>query len=487
MYRTRRLVFAALVAFPLGACSLVPDFAGPSVVTPDKWDTATANAGVWPDKAWWHAFNSAELDGLIGRAQANSTDLRAAYRRILQAEAQAKISGAAQYPTLSGSFNAQRSRTEPNAGSSSSSTSSTTSSRTVERSAIVRNSFSSGLTAGYQVDLFGGNEAAADSALASLQSSRFDRETVAITLYANVASAYFQLLSLRDRIRLANETLNTVLETLNLLETQYRLGSTTEYEVAQQRSAVASQRSSIAGLEQQERVALDALAVLIGVPPQGFVVQGRTLADISLPPVVAGMPSELLLRRPDLRKLESDLRAANFDIGVARAARFPSLNLTTAVTSQNALLADLWQPNTLIYSMAAGLTAPIFQGGKLEGAEEQRRARLSELLEQYRSGVLGALRDTEDALYSSGSTSRQYSFAEEALTQARASYRVVEARFRAGTVGFLDLLTAQRTIFAANDTLVQSALGRYTTTVDLYKALGGGWDGSTLPPSTAAQ
>lgn len=486
MIKHGRIAVAAIAAFSLGACSLVPDFTDPAIDAPPQWDTASANIGVWPDQAWWRGFNSAELNGLIARAQAQSTDLRAAYYRILQAEAQAKISGASLYPTLDAAANAQRSRTGPNAGSSSTSNSTSTAT-TRQRSAIVRNSFSGGLTAGYQIDLFGGNAAAADSALASLQSSRFDRETVAITLYTDVASAYFQLLSLRDRIRLANETLNAVVETLNLLETQYRLGSTTEYEVAQQRSAVATQRSAIAALEQQERSALDALAVLVGTAPQGFTITGRSLADIALPPVVSGMPSELLLRRPDLRKLESGLRAANFDIGVARAARFPSLNLTGAISSQTGLVSDLWEPNTMIYSIAAGLTAPIFQGGRLEGAEEQRRARLEELVEQYRGGVLTAFRDTEDALYASAATGRQYAFAEEALTQARASYRVVEARFRAGTVGFLDLLTAQRTIFAANDTLVQSALGRYTATVDLYKALGGGWDGNTLPPSTAAK
>lgn len=471
-----RSTAAAMVALSLGACSMVPAYFRPNVEAPQNWDSRQDGAGLWPDARWWQNFRSAELDALIVEAQANNADLRAAVARIRQAEAQAKISGAALYPTLGADGSATRSRT----GRGTSTTSTTSSSATSGQ--VIRNSFAGNLTAGYQLDLFGANAATADAALTRLESSRYDRETVAITLYADIATGYFQVLSLRDRIRLANDTLRAAEGVLELLESQRRLGVTTDYEVAQQRSSVATQRATVAALEQSERQALDALAVLLGRNPQGFRIQGNSLSALDLPPVTAGLPSELLLRRPDLRKAESDLRAANFDIGAARAARFPSLDLTARAGTQSGATGTLFEPSTMIYSIAASLTAPIFQGGKLEGQEELTRAQSQELAETYRGAILSAFRDTEDALGATVNTGRQYGFATEAFEQANDAYRIVEARYRAGTVGFLDLLDAQRSVFSANDSMVQAGLSRFTASVDLYKALGGGWDGSTVAP-----
>jgi multidrug efflux system outer membrane protein len=472
-----RLTAVAVLMMTVSACSMVPDYFKPEVQTPRTWDSRQDALNVWPDAQWWTGFGSPELNRLINEAQANNTDLRVAVARIRQAEAQAKISGADLYPTLGADAGASRTRQGRQA-----STSTTTTTSTSSRGDVIRNSFSGNLTAGYQVDLFGGNDATADAALTRLESSRYNRETVAITLYADIASTYFQLLSLRDRIRLANETLGVAQGILDLLETQRANGAITDYEVAQQRSNVASQRATLAGLEQNERTTLDALAVLLGRPPQGFVVQGNTLAAIALPPVTAGLPSELLLRRPDIRAAEANLRAANFDVGAARAARFPSLDLTGRIGSQSSATRTLFDPGTMIYSMAASLTAPLFQGGRLEGGEELSRAQKLELEETYRASILTAFRDTEDALGATVNTGRQYGFASEAFDQANDAYRIVEARYRAGTVGFLDLLDAQRSVFTANDTMVQAALGRYSANVSLYKALGGGWDGSTLGP-----
>lgn len=469
----------ALLSVTLGACSMVPDYFRPGVETPAAWDSRQDAAGIWPDAGWWTGFGSGELDGLIAQARENNTDMRAAIARIRQAEAQAKVSGAALYPTLGLDASATRSRTGRQTSSSSSTSSSSASTRT---DAIIRNSFAGNLTVGYQVDLFGANAATADAALARLESSRYGRETVAITLYADIASTYFQLLSLRDRIRLANDTLRSAEGVLDLLETQRRNGVITDYEVATQRANVASQRATVASLDQTERQTLDALAVLLGRPPQGFRVAGGSLDNLKLPKLTAGLPSELLLRRPDLRKAEADLQAANFDIGAARAARFPSLDLTGRTGTSSDQLRRLFDPGTMISSIAAGLTAPIFEGGRLQGQEELSRARKDELVESYRGAILSAFRDTEDALAATVNTGRQYGFAAEAYTQSNDAYRIVEARYRAGTVGFLDLLDAQRSVFSASDTMVQAALARLSASVDLYKALGGGWDGSTVGP-----
>lgn len=464
---SRPLALTILLAL-LGGCSLGPDYARPDVATPAGWDSRSDAAGLWPDAEWWRQFGSSELDTLIAEAKTSSTDMRAAAARIRQAEAQAKIAGATLYPSLAAGGGAGRNWQDGNNGSG------------------TRNSFSGDLTASYQVDLFGANSASAASALTSLEASRYDRETVAITLYSDIAATYFQLLSLRDRIRLSSETLRTVQDTLDLLVRQRQLGSSTEYEVAQQRSAVATQRGSLSALQQSERQTLDALAVLLGRNPQGFRVAAGTLDSLSLPPVAAGLPSELLLRRPDLRRAEADLRSANYDIAAARAARFPSLSIAASAGSAAASAGALFEPATMAYSIAAALTAPIFQGGRLQGQEELARARNDEIVENYRAAILSAFRDTEDALDATASTAEQFGYAREAFEQANEAYRIVQARYAAGTVDFLDLLVAQRTVFAANDTLVQAAFSRYAAIVDLYTALGGGWDGDMTETTASA-
>lgn len=478
---TARLLAAASVTALLAGCSLIdlgPDYKKPEIATPTAWDSRADGAGIWPDAAWWRGFGSNELDGLIARARTGNTDLAIAVARIRQAQATAKIAGANLYPTLDAGADASRSRTGTNRGSSS--TSSTRSKQ------VISNSFGGDLTAGYQVDLFGANAASANAAIASLQSSQYSRETVAITLYADIATTYFQLLSLRDRIRLSEDTLKAAEDTLKLLENQRDAGTSTDYEVAQQRSAVATQRSALATLQQSEREAQDALAVLLGGNPEGFRVTGTGLGALKLPPLAAGLPSALLLRRPDLRQAEADLRAAHLDVKAARAARFPSLNLQASAGTAAATTGALFTPASMAYAIAASLTAPIFEGGRLEGQEELSQAKLEELTATYRGAILAAFRDTEDALSATDTTTRRYDFAREAYDQAQIAYRIVQARFRAGTVDFLTLLDSQRALFAANDTLVQAELARYTATVDLYKAIGGGWNGSLVTPETEA-
>lgn len=473
-----RFLAATTLAASLAACSMVPDYFRPAVEAPPAWDSRKDAAPLWPDAAWWRGFNSSELDRLIASGQASNTDLRAALARIRQAEAQARISGAALYPTLG--IDAGASRTRQGRGSVTASTGISNIGNNTRSDHVIRNSYSGNLAVGYQLDLFGANAATADAALARLESSRFDREAVAITLHADIAANYFTLLGLRDRIRLANETLRIAEDVLEVLERQRAAGASTDFEVAQQRSAVATQRATVAGLQQQERVTLDALAVLLGRPPQGFQVEANSLNAVNLPQVVAGLPSELLLRRPDLRRAESDLIAANFDIGAARAARFPSLALTARAGTQSTTTGMLLDPTTMVYSIASSLTAPIFEGGRLEGQEDLSRARNQELVETYRGAILTAFRDTEDALSATAITAQQYLHAQEAFDQAREAYRIVESRFRAGTVDFINLLDAQRSVFAANDTLVQAYLSRFTAIIDLYEALGGGWDGSLV-------
>jgi NodT family efflux transporter outer membrane factor (OMF) lipoprotein len=326
------------------------------------------------------------------------------------------------------------------------------------------------------VDLFGANAAARAAALARLESSRFDREAAAITLHSSVTSAYFQILATRDRLRLARETIANAEDVLALLESQRRLGVVSDLEVAQQRSALATQRAALPALEQAEVELRHALALLLGRKPEGLDVAGRSLAELTLPPPAAGDPSELLRRRPDIRRAEADLRAANLDVVVAGANAYPTLDLSAQATTQAAIAGKLFSPATMIYDLAASLAAPIFTAGRLEGERKLTEARYRELVEGYRSAVTAALGDVEDALSATDVSARQLEQAQEAQQQAQEAYRIVAARFRAGAVDFLTVLDAQRTVFQANDAVVQAALGRYAALVALFTALGGGWE-----------
>ncbi|WP_374634273.1 efflux transporter outer membrane subunit [Ferrovibrio sp.] len=482
-----RPLLALPLLFGLAACDVSERFTLPSLSLPAAWEIRSAEAGraatnnagnavtsvdtvseAWPDPDWWRGFGSQELAMLMLQAEAGNHDLAAAVARIEQAEASLRVAGAALLPTLSASGNAARNWSPP-----ASSTSGSVSTRVPERS--TRNSFSTGLTAGYQVDLFGGNRAGSEAAAARLSASRYDRETVRLTLHANLAASFFQLLSLRDRIRLAEDTLRNAEDVLTVLQRQQQLGVASDLEVAQQRNSVASQRATLPALRQSEYETLTAIALLLGRPPQGFRVQTQSLNDLALPPVRAGLPSGLLERRPDLRQAEASLYAANRDLAVAKAARLPTLSLTASGSLQSNELRNLLDPQSALYSLASSILAPIFQGGRLEAQEDLSRARLRELAETYAKTAVTAFGDVEDALNANNNAAQRAGFATEAYDQAQDAYRIVDARFRAGTVPFINLLDSQRAVFQANDTLVQAQLARYTALVDLYKALGGGW------------
>ncbi|MGE0747915.1 MAG: efflux transporter outer membrane subunit [Rhodospirillales bacterium] len=460
MRRTKPIAAALAAGAVVAACSLGPAYRAPQVTTPVQWQAAPAGAEAWPSVDWFRSFGNAELERLVAQAIADNRDLRAAVIRIVEAEAQARIAGAALWPTLRGGSSASQS----------------------DRTTGVSHSFQGVMQAAYQVDLFGANRASASAAGVRVLSSQFDRETVAISLVADVTATFLQVLAARDRRRLAEETLGLSESILQLLEDQQRIGVVSDLEVAQQRSAVASQRASIPGLILAERQSLNALAVLLGRNPQGFDVATRSLEEVRLPAIAAGMPSALLQRRPDLRRAEADLQAANFDVAAARAARFPSIDLTAQGGSTSLALSGLFGPASFFYTLAASVSAPIFEGGRLEAQDDLARARFRELVESYQAAVLAAFRDVEDALNGSMQTRAQNDLQRQAYEQAREAFRLAETRYRVGTVNFLTVLDAQRSVFQTADSVVQSRLAQFTSVVNLYQALGGGWSGALPPP-----
>ena len=461
-----RLSACGFVLVSLCACaSMTP----PDMRLPDAWQATTAaeSAGAPPDARWWQRFQSSELDQLITEAVSNNHNLKAAVARVLESEASAKSSGAALLPSVSAGASTSRSVRQVQSGSDTIST-----------------NYQGNLQASYQLDLFGQVRNTAAAAGKRLESSLYDRETVTITLISNVITAYLQVLSARERQKLTADRLKNAEAILQLLETQRRIGTLSDLELTQQRAALAIARAALPALRLAERQSLNALAILLGRNPQGFDVAALTLSAVALPTVAADIPSTLLVRRPDLRKAESDLKAANFDVAAARAARLPSIQLTASGGSASGALADLFTTGTFFYSLAGSASQSIFAGGRLLAQEQGARARYREVAENYQQAVIAAFSDVESALAAVDYNGQQFGFAREASSQADLAYHLAELRYRAGAVDFQTVLNAQNAAFQSQESLVQSRLARFTAVIGLTQALGGGWDGATpeAPP-----
>jgi outer membrane protein, multidrug efflux system len=448
----------------LAACSVGAPYRQPKIPLPNAWDatsragTAASDQSVWPASNWWHRFGSSQLDDLIDQAQRANDDLAAAMARVQEADAQLRIAGAPLLPTADLGATATRERTEVTGGG-----------------LAVYNVFSPVLTASYELDFWGKNRAARDAARALAVASRYDRETVALTVISSVATTYLQALELRERIDVAQQNLENGRKILRGLAFEQQVGTATGLDVAQQDTAVALLDAALPPLEQQFRQTVYALAVLIGKTPESLDVTDATLNDLKVPQVVAGLPSELLTRRPDVAEAEQQLVSANADITVARAALFPSITLTASGGYESDVLSSLVNPVNRIYAVSAGLTQPIFHGGALRGQLAYSKARYTELLSGYHKTVLTALDNVEGALVAARQTADQQEKQAGAVAKAKRAYEFAQAQMSAGTVNVLTVLNTENALFSARDTLVQVQYSHLQALVDLYTALGGGW------------
>ncbi|MBO9538134.1 efflux transporter outer membrane subunit [Herbaspirillum sp.] len=456
------LPLALALALALGGCASrkVEIEPIPEMQVPDKWSagalTDVAHAEqLWPDSDWWKQFGSSELTALVDEGQHNNFEIAAAFSRVKQAEAQARIAGAPLLPNVE--LDTSAARDFPISGGS------------------PVNSASAALQVSYEVDFWGKNRAGRDAAEASLRANRYDRETVALTVTSGIVSTYLQVLSLRDRLEIARQNVSTAERVLRLVEAQSRAGSASPLDLARQRSALANQKALIPDLQQQEQDAQTALAILLGRPPQNFTVQEKGLARIQMPRISAGLPSELLTRRPDIRRAEANLAAANANVAVARAALFPSITLTASTGAQSNALLSLFDGPNLFASIGAGLIAPIFDGGRLKNQRDLAIAQKEELVQVYRQSVINSLSEVEKALGAIRSLEERYRLKRGEVDQARFAFDLSEIRFRAGAEDLMVVLDTQRILSDAQNQLGQIKLQRLQATVSLYKALGGGW------------
>jgi outer membrane protein, multidrug efflux system len=316
---------------------------------------------------------------------------------------------------------------------------------------------------------------AAQAAVASAVFSRFDQQTVALTIVTDVANTWFTALSLADRLAVARRNLADAEQTLAVIRGRFDAGTAGALDVAQQEALVAAEKALIPNFASQLEQQVIALGILTGQPPERITVRPGTLTSLGLPPVASGLPSELLARRPDVAAAEAQLMAQNFNIKVARAAFFPSIQLTASAGYQAPALNQLITPGGALASLAAGLTLPLFDGGVLRGQLELEKGRYDELLATYRRAVVQAFTDVDTALTAWRYATEQERLQRIAVETATRAAAIARAQLAAGTVDVTTVLTAETNQFNQEDTLVQVRLVRAQALLNLYKALGGGW------------
>jgi NodT family efflux transporter outer membrane factor (OMF) lipoprotein len=446
----------------LRACAPTPLPQAPASDIPAGFQQAAAkNAPLWPKPDWWQGFGDPELTRLVTAAESGNLDLAQAAARLRQADARARQAGAALLPSLT--FNASADSFYGQAKGAS----------------AHETDWSAALGASYELDFWGKNRDALIAANAARDASAGDRATVALTVSSAVANGYFQLLSLRERIALARANLKTSQDILNLVQRRVGAGYAANSDLTQERANLAAEQAVLPALEQQELEARNALAILLGRPPEGFAVAGESLQGLSAPLVAPGLPAELLGRRPDVATAEANLAAAHADLEAARTAFLPTLTLTgNGGFAYPALAAavDTLPGTGLAATIGAALVQTVFDGGKNAAKTAEAEARQEELLAAYRAAILSAFSDVENALGQIDHLDAQQAALQTQVTEAEKVLTAARRKYDSGYADFLTVTEAERSLNSARDQLSDIRRARLTALVALYKALGGGWE-----------
>ena len=469
----RLLAASAAVAF-LAGCSMMPTYERPAAPVAADWPALSATAAAPADSStnagagmaaadieWQRFFNDPQLRRLIDASLRNNRDLRVAVLNIEQARAQFQIRRADQYPTLNAAVTGSR---QPSANGES-----------------ISSVYSAGLAlTAYEFDFFGRVASLKEAALSQYLATEEGRKTTQISLVAAVANTYLGLLADEELIALTRRTLATREDSFRLSKLRFDNGVSSELDVRQAESLIEAARVSLAQLIRQRAQDQNALVLLLGEPATGDLAvalpAGKGLADMPvMADVPAGLPSDLLTRRPDVRQAEQLLMAANANIGAARAAFFPRISLTATAGSASSHLGDLFKSGSFGWTMAPQLLLPIFDAGRNRAGLESATAGRDIAVAQYEKSIQSAFREVADALAGRATLGEQLR-AQQAQANAEAvRFRLSDLRYQNGIASQLDLLDAQRSLFSAQQAVVQTRLAQLQSQVTLYKALGGGW------------
>ncbi len=457
------VLYAAML---LGACSMIPKYERPAAPVADDWPSTSASASnaATPaaDVEWQSFFSDAKLRQLIAASLQSNRDLRVAVLNIEQARAQFQIRRADQYPTVNAAASGSR---QP--------------ARAANGSSFIASTYTAGLAVtAYELDFFGRVASLKEQALAQYLATEEGRKTAQISLIATVANTYLSLLADDELLGITQQTLVTRQESFKLSKLRFDNGVTSELDLRLAESQLEAARASLAQLVRQRALDLNALTLLVGQPLVGdlALAGGRSLADAPvMPDVPAGLPSDLLIRRPDVRQAEQQLIAANANIGAARAAFFPRISLTSSIGSASSHLGDLFKAGSYGWTLAPQLLLPIFDAGRNQAGLGSANAGRDIAVAQYEKSIQTAFREVADALAGRATLGEQLR-AQQAQANAEAvRYKLAGLRYDNGIASYLDALDAQRSLFAAQQSLVQTRLAQLQSQVTLYKTLGGGW------------
>lgn len=445
-----------IAALVLTGCANTPAYKRPAVNLPAQWqaETRLIKSSTMPSGPWWYVFADPALDDLMQAALGDNLDLEAALARIDQARAVSRINVAGALPSVFGNVGVTRSKKISDAAAG--------------------NQYAAQLGIGFEPDLWGKYAALGRSGEATVTASVETSNATALALTGGVASAYFQTAVLQHRISMQKDGIDAARKIDKIIEARYRHGALSGLDRAQSKANLANIEAGLPLLEQARQQTLHELALLLGRNPENVPVVHPDLIDRAVPQTIPeALPSELLLRRPDIRQAEASLKAAHADIAVARANLFPSLLLTAQGGAASTQLAELLGSPAAVFGIGLNLLAPLFQGGRLEAGVALNQARYRELLANYRIVILGALRDVENALAAFEAAQTQETFQRTRSIEAERAFTLSRIRYEAGQVDTLTLLISLRVWLDAKDAVLQVRLSSLNALVSLHLAVGG--------------
>lgn len=454
---TRKL-FLVFPAAIISGCSSMDKVPAANIEYAPVWEySAEARATINIEKKWWTLFDSAQLTELIETAQKKNTDVLIARERVKQAELQMRIANASLFPSLGLSASSGENKVkETNAHWA-----------TSESSRV-------GLTVNYEVDLWGGIAASRHAAKSNYKATDFSREATRLSVSAGVAIAWFNYLALQERIIAAQKNIAIAERIQNIVDSLYRNGVATAADVAQQQTNLLTQQTALLPLQLQLNQTRSAIALLEGQVPQAYQLAKENFSDLHIPIIHAGVPADVLTRRPDIASDEAQLQSASADVYAARTAWLPSVELGGNMGKSAAELFSL-NPAIQTAGWSVSLVQTLFAGGRRTYQVRLAESRRIELLERYRQTILIVLQEVDEALNRVDIAQQQETNQQNIVLQSERSLRLIEILYREGGTNLLAVLDAQRSLFQAQDSLVRQRLARLEATVDLYKALGGGW------------
>ena len=460
---SRRLPAALVMTVTVAGCMVGPEYRRPDVTPPQQFrsQVGASEAGSLADLPWWQVFNDKALQGLITQALAGNYDLKVAVARIDEARAQVAVVRADLYPQVGYQASAAREKSFiplPQLQGN-----------------VTYNSFLAAVNATWEIDLWGRIRRSAEAATASLYAQEDVRRGVMLALVSDVAASYFALIELDRQLAIAKESATVYKQTLDLFTQRFEAGRDSKLGVVRAQAAYDSSSAAIAALNRAITQQENAICVLLGIYPR-TIERGTQLPQQVMPATPVGLTTDLLQRRPDIMQAEQVMVGANAQIGVAVANYFPRIGLSALYGGQGVEVSDLFKSNFSIWSLGAGLTGPIFQGGRLKANEQAQEAFWNESIAQYKQTVTVAFRETSDAMIAQQTLVTQRKALESQVQANREAVDLAMQRYTGGRANYFEVLDAEQSLFPSENALAQTQRDQLVAVVSLYKALGGGWN-----------